>query len=64
MIREAITKLAEKQPLTREDALQSLRDIMGGNATSAQIAAYITALQGDKMGLDTPMSFHYKSAFY
>ncbi len=45
MIREAIAKLAENQTLTREDALQSLRDIMDGNATPAQIAAYITALR-------------------
>lgn len=45
MIREAIAKLVENQPLTREDALQSLRDIMGGAATPAQIASYITALR-------------------
>lgn len=45
MIREAIAKLAENVPLTREDALQSLRDIMQGQATPAQIAAYITALR-------------------
>lgn len=45
MIREAIAKLVENQPLTREDALQSVRDIMGGVATPAQIASYITALR-------------------
>jgi anthranilate phosphoribosyltransferase len=45
MIREAIAKLVENQPLTREDALQSVRDIMGGIATPAQIASYITALR-------------------
>ena len=45
MIREAIVKLVEDKPLTREEALQSLRDIMGGQATPAQIAAYITALR-------------------
>lgn len=45
MIREAIVKLVENQSLTREEALQSLRDIMGGTATPAQIAAYITALR-------------------
>jgi len=45
MIREAIAKLVENQPLTREEALQTLRDIMGGSATPAQIASYITALR-------------------
>ena len=45
MIREAIAKLVEDRPLTAEDAQQTLRDIMGGNATPAQIAAYITALR-------------------
>lgn len=45
MIREAIVKLVEDKPLTREEALQSVRDIMDGAATPAQIAAYITALR-------------------
>jgi anthranilate phosphoribosyltransferase len=45
MIREAITKLVDNQPLTREDAHATLREIMAGEATAAQIAAFITALR-------------------
>ncbi|MCS6771632.1 MAG: anthranilate phosphoribosyltransferase [Kiritimatiellae bacterium] len=45
MIREAIAKLVENQPLTHEEAHQTLREIMSGEATPAQIAAFITALR-------------------
>jgi len=45
MIREAISKLVDNQPLTHEEAHAALREIMGGEATPAQIAAFITALR-------------------
>jgi len=45
MIREAIAKLVDQQELTREEALVAMREIMSGEATPAQIAAYITALR-------------------
>ncbi|HOW96950.1 MAG TPA: anthranilate phosphoribosyltransferase [Kiritimatiellia bacterium] len=45
MIREAIAKLVENRELTREEALAAMREIMAGEATPAQVAAYITALR-------------------
>lgn len=45
MIREAIAKLVEHQTLTKNEAYESLSDIMNGTATDAQIAAFITALR-------------------
>lgn len=45
MIREAISKLVSRQRLTRDDAYGAMREIMSGEATPAQIAAYITALR-------------------
>ncbi len=45
MIRETIAKLAEKQSLSREEAHAAMLEIMSGEATPAQIAAYITALR-------------------
>ena len=45
MIREAIAKLAEGQPLSRDEAHDAMREIMSGEATPAQIASYITALR-------------------
>lgn len=45
MIREAIAKLAEGKGLDREEAHEAMREIMSGEATPAQIAAYITALR-------------------
>lgn len=45
MIREAIAKLVENRELSREEALAAMREIMAGEATQAQIAAYITALR-------------------
>ncbi|HMO50365.1 MAG TPA: anthranilate phosphoribosyltransferase [Kiritimatiellia bacterium] len=45
MIREAIAKLAEGQMITGHEALLTMRQIMGGEATPAQIAAYLTALR-------------------
>lgn len=45
MIRESIAKLVENQPLTHEEAHATLREIMDGEATPAQIASFITALR-------------------
>ena len=45
MIREAIAKLAEGQSITGHEALLVMRQIMDGEATAAQIAAYLTALR-------------------
>lgn len=45
MIRESIAKLVENVPLTHDEAHATLREIMNGEATPAQIAAFITALR-------------------
>lgn len=45
MIRDAIAKLVEGAPLTHDEAHQTLREIMAGEATPAQIASFITALR-------------------
>ncbi len=45
MIRQAIAKLVDGQNLTREEAHGALRVIMSGDATPAQIGAFITALR-------------------
>jgi len=45
MIREAIAKLAEGKMITENEALLTMRQIMDGEATPAQIAAYLTALR-------------------
>lgn len=44
MIREAIQMLTRREPIPRETAREALREIMRGEATSAQIASFITAL--------------------
>ena len=45
MIREAISKLVEGDMPTREEAYETLREIMAGEASPAQIASFITALR-------------------
>ena len=45
MIREAIAALAEDRRPTRAEARAVMLEIMSGDATPAQIAAYITALR-------------------
>jgi anthranilate phosphoribosyltransferase len=45
MIRESIAKLVERQPLSRDEAYQTLKEVIGGEATPAQIASFITALR-------------------
>ena len=44
MICTAIAKLATNENLTQEEAQQAMQEIMSGTATSAQMAAYLTAL--------------------
>jgi len=45
MIKEAINSLVSGQSLTFEEAAGVMQEIMGGEATPAQIAAFITALR-------------------
>ncbi|MCK5241349.1 anthranilate phosphoribosyltransferase [bacterium] len=45
MIKEMMNKIVEQQDLSREEARLSMEIIMKGAATSAQIAAFITALR-------------------
>jgi anthranilate phosphoribosyltransferase len=45
MIREAIAKLVEGTSITGHEALLTMRQIMSGEATPAQIAAYLIALR-------------------
>ncbi|MDI9619258.1 MAG: anthranilate phosphoribosyltransferase [Candidatus Nezhaarchaeota archaeon] len=45
MIREAIEKLVDKRSLTYNEAYESMREIMSGEATEAQVAAFLTALR-------------------
>jgi anthranilate phosphoribosyltransferase len=45
MIKEAVAKLIGKEPLTREEAAAAMTDIMSGEATEAQIGAFIAGLR-------------------
>ena len=45
MIKDAIQLLADKKDLPFESAQESMREIMNGEATQAQIAAFLTALR-------------------
>lgn len=45
MIREAIRKLVDKQNLTEDEAIAVMTEIMDGEATPAQIGAFVTALR-------------------
>lgn len=45
MIREAISKLIDGRDLTREESAGVMEEIMRGQATSAQIAAFLVALR-------------------
>src|SRR6266566_4205158 len=45
MISEAIQKLAEREDLTEQEARAAMEEIMAGQATDAQIAAFLTALR-------------------
>ncbi|MBI5789537.1 MAG: anthranilate phosphoribosyltransferase [Candidatus Schekmanbacteria bacterium] len=45
MIKESLAKLVERKDLTGQDAAAAMGEIMNGEATFAQIAAFITALR-------------------
>ncbi len=45
MIKEAIAKTIRRENLSQAEAEEALRDIMSGNATPAQIGAYLVALR-------------------
>ena len=45
MIKEAIAKVVEKQDLSETEMIDVMNQIMGGEATSAQIGSFITALR-------------------
>jgi anthranilate phosphoribosyltransferase len=45
MIKEAITKAVNKEDLNEVEMMQVMSEIMGGKATPAQIASFITALR-------------------
>lgn len=45
MIKETIARVVEGRNLTREQARSAMGEIMAGEATAAQIAAYLTALR-------------------
>lgn len=44
MIKEAILKLAKREDMSYETALEVMNEIMGGEATPVQMSAYLTAL--------------------
>lgn len=53
MIKEAISKAMNKENLTREEALQVMKEIMSGEAEQSQVAAFLVALHmkgGDSRG--------------
>lgn len=45
MLKEAIAKLAQKQDLTKDEAYAAMNHIMAGEATDAQIAAFLMGLR-------------------
>lgn len=45
MIKDAIAKLVSNETLSRQEAAAAMTDIMSGNATEAQIGAFITGLR-------------------
>ena len=44
MIKEAILKLAQRNDLTAEEALEVMNEIMDGTASPVQMSSYLTAL--------------------
>ena len=45
MIREAISKIVDRQDLSEADMILVMNEIMSGEATPAQIGSFITALR-------------------
>lgn len=52
MIKEAIGKLIEKADLTRDEASQVMEEIMTGQATMAQVSAYLVAMRAKGETID------------
>ena len=50
MIRESIAELVDGQALTHDEAHGTLREIMNGEATHAQIASFITVAHSRRDG--------------
>jgi len=44
MIKEAILKLAQRNDLTAQEALEVMNEIMDGKASPVQMSSYLTAL--------------------
>ncbi|OFX17696.1 anthranilate phosphoribosyltransferase [archaeon RBG_16_50_20] len=57
MIREAIQLLVDGKDLSFEHAQQSMREIMGGEATPAQTGAFLTALRMKRETIDEITAF-------
>jgi anthranilate phosphoribosyltransferase len=45
VIKEAIRRLTERRDLTADECAQAMNEVMGGEATPAQVAAFIVALR-------------------
>ena len=45
MIKEAVHKVINKEDLTYEEALETMKEIMTGEASQIQMAAFLTALR-------------------
>src|SRR3972149_5009539 len=45
MIKESIQKLVERKNLTLEESQETMKEVMSGEATPAQIASFLTALR-------------------
>ena len=45
MIKETINRLVEGKPISRTDAFNAVLEIMNGDATPAQIGAFLAALR-------------------
>jgi len=56
-IREAIGKLIDKQDLTYIEAYESMREIMSGQATPAQIGAFLTSLRAKGETIEEIIAF-------
>lgn len=52
VLEECISKVAEKEDLSEEEALQAITEIMQGKASPVQISAFLTALKVKGEGID------------
>ena len=57
MIKEAIARLVEHEPISQAEAYEVMQRIMSGEATDAQIAAYLIAL---RMCGETPETINFR----